>query len=183
MSIHVAITRRVRPGCEVEFQRALAEFFRDSFACPGVQGASLLVPAPESGSREFGILRTFASEQERAAFYASPLFHDWERRVQPLVEGAPVYRELTGLEAWFRSASPPPPRWKMAVVTFLGVFPVATGLGLTLGPVVRTWPLLLGNAAFNACVVVLLTWVVMPALVRILHSWLHPETHPKDRPS
>ena len=37
MPIHVAITRRVRPGCEAEFQKALREFLQTSFAHGGVQ--------------------------------------------------------------------------------------------------------------------------------------------------
>ena len=67
-----------------------------------------------------------------------------------LTEGEPVYRQLHGLEAWFRSPHNPPPRWKMAVATFLGVFPVAMVLNLTLGPAIQSWPFVLGNAVFNA---------------------------------
>ena len=60
----------------------------------------------------------------------------------------------------------------MAAATFLGVFPVAMVLNLTLGPVIRSWPFIVSNAVFNACVVALLTWVVMPIVTRILRRWL-----------
>ena len=50
MAIHVAITRRVRPGCEAEFQKALREFFQTSFGHTGVLGASMLTPPPGSDS-------------------------------------------------------------------------------------------------------------------------------------
>lgn len=177
MPIHVAITRRVKPGREAEFQQALREFFQASFAHSGVLGATMIVPPPGSDSREFGILRTFANEKERDDFYASPIFKAWEAKCEPLTESNSwTHRPLHGLEAWFRSSHTPPPRWKMAVATFMGVFPVATILGLTLGPVVRSWPLLLSNALFNVCVVVLLTWVVMPLVTRVLHGWLHTTT-------
>ena len=172
MPIHIAITRRVRLGCEAEFQQALREFLQTSFAHGGVQGASMLTPPPGSGTREYGILRTFASEQERDAFYESPMFKAWEERARTLTEGEAVYRQLHGLEAWFRSPHLPPPRWKMAAATFLGVFPVAMVLNLTLGPVIGSWPFVVRNAVFNACVVALLTWVVMPLVARLLHRWL-----------
>ena len=172
MSIHIAITRRVRSGCEAEFQQGLREFFQTSFAHSGVWGASMLTPPPGSDSREYGILRTFANEKERDAFYDSPMFKAWEERARTLTEGEAVYRQLHGLEAWFRSPHIPPPRWKMAVATFLGVFPVAMVLNLTLGPVIRSWPFIISNAVFNACVVALLTWVVMPLVTRMLHRWL-----------
>ena len=174
MPIHIAITRRVRPGCEAEFQQALHEFLQTSFAHGGVQGASMLVPPPDSNAREYGILRTFANETERDAFYDSPMFKTWEARARTLTEGEPVYRQLHGLEAWFRSPHNPPPRWKMAVATFLGVFPVAMVLNLALGPVIRSWPFVPRNAVFNLCVVTLLTWVVMPLVTRLLRGWLRP---------
>src|SRR5438552_71131 len=175
MPIHIAITRRVRPGCEEEFQAALREFFQTSFAHRGVWGASMLSPAPGSDTREYGILRTFSNEQERDDFYGSPLFKTWEERARTLTEGEPVYRQLTGLEAWFRSPQGPPPRWKMAAATFLGVFPVAMILNLTLGPVIRSWPFLISSIVFNACMVTLLTWLVMPLVTRLLHIWLSKE--------
>ena len=180
MPIHIAISRRVRPGCEAEFQAALREFLQTSFADGGVQGASMLTPTPGSDSREYGILRTFANEQERDAFYASPMFKAWEERAKTLTEGEPVYRPLTGLEAWFRSPNPPP-RWKMAVATFLGVFPTAAILSLTLGPAIGRWPFILRSVVFNASMVALLTWLVMPLITRALHGWLHrdPDTNLK----
>ena len=175
MPIHIAITRRVRPGYEAEFQAALREFFQTSFAHGGVLGATMIVPPPGSDSREFGILRTFADEKERDDFYASPIFKAWEAKCQPLTEtDSWTARPLHGLEAWFRSPHNPPPRWKMAIATFIGVFPLAMILTLTIGPVIREWPFALRNAVFNACVVALLTWVVMPLITRVLQRWLHP---------
>jgi len=171
--VHVAITRRIKPGCEQEFQAALKEFFAKSLAQSGVRGAAMLVPPPGSASTEYGIIRSFANIAERDAFYAAPLYREWKRRVAPLTDGEPEARELHGLEAFFRQDSPsPPPRWKMAVATYLGVVPVIMTLALTLGPRIRSWNFVLYNLVFNACVVVLLTWVVMPLITRALHGWL-----------
>jgi len=33
----------------------------------------------------------------------------------------------------------------------------------------------MSNALFNACVVSLLTWIVMPIITRALHGWLRPD--------
>ena len=171
--VHVAITRRVKPGREQEFETALKEFFALALAHSGVHGAALIVPAPGSGSTEYGIIRSFASAAERDAFYASALYAEWKKRVAPLSDGQPETRELHGLEAFFRQDSPsPPPRWKMAIATYLGVVPVIMTLALTLGPLIRSWNFVLYNLVFNACVVVLLTWVVMPLITRALHGWL-----------
>ncbi len=175
MAIHIAITRRVKSGCEAEFQTALREFFQDSFAHGGVLGATMIVPPPGSASREFGILRTFRDEKERDDFYASPIFKEWQAKCAPLTESDSwTQRPLHGLEALFRGPQIPPPKWKMAVATFLGVFPLAMVLNLTLGPVIHAWPFIIRNAVFNAFVVSLLAWVVMPVLTKILRGWLQP---------
>jgi uncharacterized protein len=181
MPIHMAITRRVRPGCEAEFQNALREFLQTSFAHGGVQGASMLTPPPGSDSREFGILRTFADEQERDTFYKSEMFKTWEERARTLTEGEPVYRQLHGLEAWFRSPQRPPPRWKMAVATLLGVYPVSLLIGVVLSPTLKQLPLVLNLFVVSAIIVGLLTWVVMPLVTRLLHGWLNPPPQTKEK--
>ncbi|MCC6235703.1 MAG: antibiotic biosynthesis monooxygenase [Verrucomicrobiales bacterium] len=183
MPVHVAITRRVRPGCEAEFQSALRDFFQASFDHGGVLGATLIVPPPGSGSREFGILRSFADTRERDDFYASPLFQSWEARCAPLTETQSwSLRPLHGLEAWFRSPHHPPPRWKMATATFLGVFPVAMILNIAFAPWIQDWPFVLRHAVFNAAVVVVLSWAVMPLVTRLLHSWLQPRPSSSELP-
>jgi hypothetical protein len=171
--VHVAITRRIKPGREQEFQAALKEFFVRSLAENGVHGAAMLVPPPGTNSMEYGILRSFANAAERDTFYASPLYVEWKKRAAAFSESEPDTRELHGLEAFFRAGnSTSPPRWKMAVATYLGVVPVVVGLALTLGPLLRSWNFVLNNIVFNAFVVVLLTWVVMPLITRVLSGWL-----------
>ena len=173
MAIHVAITRRVRPGCEAEFQAALREFLMASLAHEGVLGVHMLTPAPASGGSEYGILRTFADESERDAFYRSPLYAAWLERVAPLTVGEGARRDLSGLEAWFRGTSALPPRWKMATATLSGVYPTSLVLSLTVAEVAHDWPFLLRNLAFAMSMVGALTWLVMPRVTRALHDWLH----------
>lgn len=175
MPIHVAITRQVIPGSEQAFEESLRQFFRESLARPGVLGVHVLSPPPGSNSREYGIMRTFASEHERDEFYKSDLFANWQKQVSQLTEGAPTYRELHGLEAWFRSPSAePPPRWKMALITWLGVWPTSFLVSTFIAPYLNVLPNLLGSAVIAAVIVVCLTWMVMPWLAKLFHSWLHP---------
>lgn len=170
MPIHVAITRKVLPGKEEEFRDALRRFLGDSFAHGGVHGAAMVTALPGSESREIGILRTFADQDERDAFYSSQLFKDWEAYASTLTE-EPVYRDLTGLEAWFRSPVPPP-RWKMAVATLCGVYPTSLFLTYILGPQMEELHPALRTLIIAGCMVGLLTWVVMPQVTKVLKPWL-----------
>jgi len=170
MPIHVAITRKVLPGKEDEFIEALRHFLGESFLHGGVQGAGMITALPGTDGREIGILRTFKDEKERDAFYESKLFKDWEGYASTLTE-EPEYRQLNGLEAWFRSPTPPP-RWKMAIATLCGVFPTSLFLSFTVGRLIKDFPLGIRLFTVACCMVGLLTWVVMPFVIKILKPWL-----------
>ncbi len=171
MPVHAAITRKVKPGSERAYEESLREFFQESLDCAGVLGVHLLSPPPGSSSREYGVLRTFTSAQERDEFYRSELFKKWERRVAQLTEGERTYRELHGLEAWFRTHDSPP-QWKMALLTWLGVWPTSALVAGLIGPPLAGAPAILSSALINAGIVVCLTWIVMPALVKVFRFWL-----------
>ncbi|TDU71191.1 hypothetical protein EI77_02313 [Prosthecobacter fusiformis] len=175
MSIHVAITRRVRPGKEAEFEERLNRFAQRSLAVEGTRGVQMLHPAPGSDNPEYGIMRTFASPQDRDAFYTSDLYLDWEKEIAHLADGTPKFRDLHGLEAWFRQPDVPrPPRWKMALATWIGVYPTSLMLGLLLAPHLHAMPKPLSALIISGCMVVCLTWLVMPTVTKLMHAWLHP---------
>ena len=171
MPIHVAITRKVKPGSVAAFEESLREFFQDSLDRRGVLGVHIISPPRGSNTREYGILRTFRDDKERDAFYRSDLFERWQKHVAELTEGERTYRELHGLEAWFRNPDSPA-RWKMALVTWLGVWPTSWIVGTLIAPHLDNFPSFLNAAIIGAVIVLGLTWIVMPLLVKVFHSWL-----------
>jgi antibiotic biosynthesis monooxygenase (ABM) superfamily enzyme len=174
--VHIAITRHVRKEHVGDFEQALAEFARRSLAEPGARGVHLLYPPPGSGGNEYGVMRTFASAADRDAFYSSPLFQEWGGRISPWVEGEYKRRELRGLEAWFREPSlPMPPDWKMALLTWVAVWPVSMFVPALFLPLLGPkFNPVLAAGVIAAGIVIVLTWVAMPLLVKISHRWLYP---------
>jgi len=173
--VHVAIVRTVKPGCEAAFERALHEFVQKSLSLPGQMGVQIIRPAPGSNSRQYGVIRRFADQEALTAFRASPEYLEWNELAVDLTEGDGRAEELCGLESWFTLPGQPLrplPQWKMAIATYLGVVPVIMFLSLTLGRLIQNWNFILNNIVFNAFVVALLTWVVMPLITRALHGWL-----------
>lgn len=184
--VHVAVMRRIRPECVPEFERALSGFASRSLADPRSRGVQLLYPPPGSDSREYGILRGFAGAAERDAFYASDFYREWSASVECMQEAPPVFREVEGLEAWFRDPHRPmPPRWKMAVLTWIAVWPVSMLVPRLLRPVLDAGlPATLKAGIISAGIVVVLTWAAMPFLVKTARPWLHPKsaTGPQSSP-
>jgi uncharacterized protein len=176
--IHIAIVLRARKSHVAEFERAFADFARRSLAEPGARGVQCLYPPPGSDAADYGIMRSFADASERDAFYDSPPFKGWLTLIEPMVEGKSTRRQLSGLEAWFRDGGEPtPPRWKIALLTWPAVWFSSTLMRGILAPALGpNVPQFVAAGFITAGVVVILTWVVMPFLVRVARPWLLRKT-------
>ena len=173
--VHVAITRRVKPGREEAFEEAIRSFFADSLKDEASLGAQLLRPLPGTNNRAYGILRSFANKNDRDRFYQSESFRRWEEAVKPFVEEDYSRRDLHGLEAFFENPSllSKPPRWKMALLTWLGVWPTVLLMSALTSSLLSGLTPWLANGLFNLMMVAALTWIVMPLLTRLARPWLH----------
>ena len=68
--------------------------------------------------------------------------------------------------------SGPPPRHKLAVVTWIGAYAAITAILQLLGPTMATWALPLRTLLISVIMVIALTWVVLPVLHRAFRPWL-----------
>lgn len=139
---------------------------------------------PRAGGREYVVILSFASERAWRDFQRWDRYLSWLGEVRPLLAEDPAVEEVTGLETWFRMpgepAVAPPPRWKMAVVAWVGVCLTVGVLNAVLRPWMAAWPAWASLLGFNAVVVALLTWGVMPVLSRVLRGWLRHDSIEED---
>jgi antibiotic biosynthesis monooxygenase (ABM) superfamily enzyme len=132
---------------------------------------------PELGvSREYTVVDLFADLPARQAFKQSPDYGEWMRRLGAHTENEPHIEEIGGLGGWFTPPkgrqSLPPSRLKMALVTFIGVYPLTSSLPPLLSFLLPGWHPLLVNVIVTGLIVALLTWAVMPFLTRLFSGWL-----------
>jgi antibiotic biosynthesis monooxygenase (ABM) superfamily enzyme len=67
-----------------------------------------------------------------------------------------------------------PPCWKMAVLSWMAVWPVSMLMRAILKPVLGpNFPKILAAGLVAAGIVVTLYWVAMPLLVMAAHNWLY----------
>jgi antibiotic biosynthesis monooxygenase (ABM) superfamily enzyme len=67
----------------------------------------------------------------------------------------------------------PPPRWKMAIITWIAIYPIITGLLLALGPIILGHlPIPVVTLILSVTLVLLMTFIVMPLLTRVFRPWL-----------
>ena len=177
--ITVVVRRRVKAGREAEFETAMREFIGFALSSPGHLDIHVLRPAAP-GPLDYTVVDKFASAEARRAFKESSTYQKWMERLKVLTEGDPAIEEMGGLAGWFtlpeHPYAKPPPKYKMAFVTFLGVYPLANILSRVFAYAIPGWPPLLLSVVVNAAVVGMLTWVVMPFLTRLFAPWLFAKT-------
>lgn len=86
--------------------------------------------------------------------------------------------EPPGTPAAPAAAATPPPKWKMATVTLMAVFPPVLFFNLTLIPQLRNVSVILRTLILCIGVTAVVTWIMMPRLMRIFRRWLNPESAP-----
>lgn len=167
-AIHLAITRRVKEGAEERFEEAIRSFFEAASEAEPESRVHLIRPL--GTDRTYGILRSFPNAPAKDAFYASQLFRDWDAAARDWCEGEPERLELSGLEAFFPGEAPP--AWKMALLTWIAVNPAVYLCAKGIPALIGTTPPLVELLLVNAGVVALLTWLLMPLLVKLAGPWL-----------
>ena len=66
----------------------------------------------------------------------------------------------------------PPPRYKMAILSWVGAWTLITLILWALGPSMATWPLPLRTLALSVLMVIGMTWLAIPYLTRLFAGWL-----------
>jgi uncharacterized protein len=167
--------RRAKAGCNAAYEALIMGMFEQMKKMPGFLGAELVPPrAPDS---DYQIITKFKTQEDFAAWDTSAERRQWHERVRVVADGDPEYRVLTGLEAWFSLPEMPsgakPSRSKMALLTWLGIWPTASAFLYFLGPYLEAWPYLARTAVVTGLVVLVMTYLLMPRLTAWLRTWLH----------
>jgi uncharacterized protein len=170
--VKIVFERRVRPGAEPQFEQWARSFTTTASRFPGLQGSSVF---SFSSTGDYFVLLRFASQPHLENWRSAPEVRALCKLVDSFSTATDRQQVKTGLETWFtvpsRSIAPAvPPRWKMALVTWLVLFPQIVILSLLIPSAL---PMLIRVALLTAVPVAMLTWLVMPRLSVLLHAWLY----------
>ena len=168
------VRRRAKRGCAAAYEALVRGMFEDARRFPGYLAAELIPPEAEGG--EYQIVQRFASAADMEGWNASSERAAWHERLRPVAEGDPEYRLLHGLDAWFApTAIPeasPPPKWRLTVVSWLGIFPTVAVVLWLVAPLLTSLPFLPRTALLTALVAVIMSYLVMPRLTHWMAWWL-----------
>jgi antibiotic biosynthesis monooxygenase (ABM) superfamily enzyme len=169
----IVMERRVRPGARPSFEAWVRKLMAAASGFGGLQGSSVLT---SGGTDDYFILLRFAGRDHLRRWQESAELDALLREGDAHSLSVEQSQIKTGFETWFTLPDVPapgaaPPKWKMALVTWLALLPQVIALAFVLEPLHLPFPL--GAAISTAIPVVMLTWVVMPRLTRLLYGWLY----------
>jgi antibiotic biosynthesis monooxygenase (ABM) superfamily enzyme len=177
--VTTTVTRRVKPGHEASYEQFLEGIIAAATRCPGHLGVEVFRPA-SAAAGEYRIVYRFDSREHLRAWLDSDEHEAWLQRAEPHVIGPMGTQFVTGLETWFtlpgEPGTPPPPPYKMALVTWATIFPLITLVVLVIGPWIKGLALVPRLAITTAVTVPIMTWLVMPRVTRLLRGWLYPRS-------
>ena len=177
--VTTTVTRRVRPGHERAYEEVLEGILASASRFPGHLGVEVFRPPQGATGGEYRTVYRFDNAEHLRGWLDSDERAAWLERAEPHLAGPLRTSFVTGLETWFtlpgQPGIPPPPPYKMALVTWITIFPLITAIVKVTGPLLEDLPLAVRLGITTALTVPLMTWVVMPRVTRLLRGWLYPE--------
>ncbi|MGF1471933.1 MAG: antibiotic biosynthesis monooxygenase [Rubrobacteraceae bacterium] len=175
------VVKKPKLGLEKEFEEFTKGVLGAASRFPGYLSSEVF--RPESGGQEYRIVLKFNHQSSLQNWEDSPERAAWHARAGELAGEEQRRRVLTGLETWFtlpgQEGRPPPPRHKMALLTWLVVFPLITTIFYLIEPLLGWAPLPLRTMTTTLIMIPVMFYLVMPAITRVFDTWLYPEL--KDR--
>ena len=176
-AVTVCISVKAKQGHEKDLEGWLEGVGRAASQFAGHQGLTVLRPSG-SASADYVYIFRFDTYAHLKQWEDSEARRLWVERLHNLTEGEARKQVLTGLEYWFTlpgaATTPPPPRYKMVIVTLLAIYPLSTFLPRLLNPFLGFLPPLVRGLPVSVVLVLLMTYAVMPIMTRLFARWLFP---------
>ena len=176
--ISIGITRRVQRDQVEAFEAWLGEIRAAAVGFDGYAGMDVVRPTDADDPTYFIILR-FDSYEHYSAWHESPERAETVEQSLAMTTGDPSFEEAHGLEGWFtppaaRTSVKPPARYKMAILTIVGLYPPIVVVGALVTATTGV-SVALGTLITVTIVAVVATYWVMPWITRIARHWLFPQ--------
>ncbi len=175
--ITATMTQRIDPACELAYEALVAGCNDEARAFGGFLRREVIKTV--SGAHlEYHNVIHFDSEANLRRWEHSPERQKWLSRMSSMGVHTTPLKVLCGLETWFTlspgEAIVPPPRYKMAIVTWIAIFPLITAMSYALQTVADTLPSVARAFISSLVLVPLMTYPVMPRMTRLCERWLYP---------
>jgi antibiotic biosynthesis monooxygenase (ABM) superfamily enzyme len=173
--VTVDVIQRVKPGYEEAFEQSVKDLIAAASSFAGHLGANVF----RTGNSEYRIVFKFDRISHLKQWESSAIRQRLLQQVRQLTLDEGQVSILTGLETWFtlpaQPGLPPPPRYKMVVLSGIAIFILLNLATTFLVPLLQPLPRLLQTLVVVLSIVSIMTYVVMPRLTKLFAKWLYPK--------
>ena len=185
--VTLVIKHRVKAGFEVPYEAWL----RNIVSIAGQQEGHLgvdVIRGKSAGLDLYTCVLRFCSTESMQRWLDSPQRLELVNEATPMLADGDQTEVNPVNEFWFApqadAASPPPPRWKQAVVTLLVILPHTLLVPLIWGPLLQLNTFLsnyvVATFLITLTIVLSVVYLFMPMATRLFAPWLSSSTQPKE---
>jgi len=176
--VTIVISRRVKKGKEAEYEKISTALTTTAARFKGYLGTNMFKPASPDDP-EYRVIFKFDNQKNYQTWAQSEERSHCLENLEPLLEAPSSTEVMEGLVTWFSipGSNPvkPPPKYKMAVVSWLAIFPTVTLIFGLFGEPLSRLPLIPRTIIVTLVVILLMTFVLMPRFTRWFSFWLFPK--------
>lgn len=172
--VTMIVRHRVDAGKSEQFEQWRKGIRQVASQYAGFEGIETIRPVNESD--EYACIIRFDSYANLEQWVDAPERQQWMEKTAQFSSQQPEVEHFHSLEFWFDNPEPkspaaPPPKYKMALISFVVIWAQVT----LLVPIIADWigePFMLITAVAVSTIVLLTTYLFMPLVTRLLHRWL-----------
>jgi uncharacterized protein len=174
--VTIVVNRKIKPGCEKDYDDWQRRYLMLGRKVPGYLGTTTIMEASTDSAAIRHIIHRFRDKASLDAWENSEESHKLIEEVNNY--SAPYLQKATGMETWFTlpdsKAIIAPPKWKIAIIAFIGAYCISSLAQYILSFFLVQNPLLF-NLFMNMILVISLTYLAMPLLSILMRRWLYPK--------
>lgn len=172
-NITVAISHFVKQGKEEAFESALRKVIRQAETFEGYGGLRIIKPNSTS-ENEYLLLARFDNEKNYKAWENSDIRTAWAEELKNYIRKESQIRYQEGLEFWFSvpEAATPPTKWKMAVLTWVVIYPLILIFSTLASIYLDFFHLFIRLMIVSMILVTAMTYLIMPRVTKLFSKWI-----------
>jgi uncharacterized protein len=175
----MVVSTRVKLGREAEYRAWQTTIDQEAARFPGFLGNEVF-PAVPGLQEEWVVVVRFDSAKHLQNWLESEPRRRLNQQAARLWDEARVESVGAGFPGWFTAGwgesgqAAIPAEWKQAMTVLLVLYPTVFLLSRYLSPWLAGLPFAASLFVSNVVSVVILTWLLMPVVIRAFNFWLHP---------
>jgi antibiotic biosynthesis monooxygenase (ABM) superfamily enzyme len=168
------VTRRVRLGCEQQFENWLGRISEAELEVPGFLGREDIPPLAAGQDTWTHVVR-FASSADQVAWFKADSYRALIEEVRPLCTAVHRSNNIHGFGSWFtmpeQAEHGAVPTWKQAMVVLLSLYPSIYLISWAFTSHVD-WPFAVKLLISNILGVAAVSWITLPLVRRCIGWWM-----------